>query len=618
MLKKQITNSLNIRVFIYTLLFSTFFTILVAGFQIFFSYKNDVKLIDSKFKRVEKDYLASLSRSVWELNQHLVKIQLKDMLAIKDISYVELKENTNELSLKLGKIESKNSITKKFKLFHVVERKKVNLGTLTVQITLKNIHEKMFHNASQILISEVIKTFCVSFFILFIIYKMIIQHLIEISDYSRKLKLSNLDKELVLSRKKHKSSNFDELDEMISAINDMNYRLKKQITEEEIIKEKMLHSQKMEALGTLAGGIAHDFNNILAAILGFSDLLTQNPKMGKKELTYLSNIKESVLRAKNLVQKILTVNRPPNVVNFKFLKLETLVEEVITIIKASISPNINIIYDLKKDLPAIKVDPDSFYQMLLNLLTNSIQAMPEGGKLTIKLNQEQYTFYDNDNNSITDAFMCLSIKDTGCGMNQQTISRMYDPFFTTKELGSEKGTGLGLSIVLNVVKHHNAHIEVESSLGKGTVFKIYFPINEIDEQKTKAPSLPANKDLITGDKNILLIDDEKMILNVGSKMLKKLGYNVKVCTDSQKALALFKENPKSFDLILTDYSMPGFSGCQVIEKIREIRKDIPVILLTGYSNLKSTDIMEKWDFAAIILKPFTLETLSKTVSDLFR
>ncbi len=383
------------------------------------------------------------------------------------------------------------------------------------------------------------------------------------------------------------------------------------ITEQRRLEEQLRQSQKMDAIGTLAGGIAHDFNNLLAPILGYSQLAKVEFELDSEVVDYLSIIEETSIRAKDLVAKILVISRSSQI-NTDSVQLKNLIEEVLTVLQSSISKDIEIHKEIDFDLPLITADPSQIYQVVLNLCTNAAQAMQEGGDLWIRLNKLNPSVSPHkQKENQKKEFVCLSIQDNGCGMDAATLERIYEPFFTTKKRGGERGTGLGLSIASSVVKQHKGHMEVESDPGVGTVFRIYFPTLREAKSTFSRESGPS---VVSGNDHILFVDDEKVVCDMGTSILKKLGYRVTNFTDSQEALRVFEANPQDFQLVVTDYSMRRLSGPQLIKKIKAVCSNIPILLVTGYSNLATPDNLKELNCDGIIAKPYNIEKLGQMVS----
>ncbi|MBF0278564.1 MAG: PAS domain S-box protein [SAR324 cluster bacterium] len=395
--------------------------------------------------------------------------------------------------------------------------------------------------------------------------------------------------------------------------------IKRDITEQKKLETQLRQAQKLEALGTLAGGIAHEFNNLLAPILGFTELLLEEKSEQDSDRDSLVQIMEAGQRAKDLVKQVLAYGRKSLSVRVP-VRLESIIENNVQLLKNTIASNIVIRKKIENNVPPVLGMPNEIHQVLLNLCLNATHAMPEGGELTITLSQSGFRHFKNpEGTQRIGNFICLCVEDTGVGMDQATLERIYDPFFTTKEVGV--GTGLGLSVVLGIVEQHRGQIEVNSSIGTvgpdghvhgaGTTFQVFFPVSEIDFKTTSA----ATEEVSRGNENILLVDDESMIVNLGRRMLEKLGYKVTVFSDCTEALQHFANDPFHFDLAVTDYGMPLMNGKQMGKRLKEIRGDIPIILLTGYGDLAAKEEIQSWGIEALLMKPFTMNELSKVIKE---
>ncbi len=384
------------------------------------------------------------------------------------------------------------------------------------------------------------------------------------------------------------------------------------ITDLKLAQAQLHQSQKMEAVGTLAGGIAHDFNNLLAPIQGYAELAKRRLDPDSKEIQYLDNILKATGRSKDLVKKLLFITRtsPDETVP---VQLEALVEEVLTVLQASIPPSIDIRQEIESDLPPISAEVSQIHQVFLNLCNNAVQAMQDGGVLWIRLSRLNPQLPNDQNQNTEDKFVCLGIQDTGCGMDAATLEQIFEPFFTTKGKGEHRGTGLGLSIVSSVVKQHKGHLDVESNPGTGTHFRVYFPIAIL--KKTLSPK-EIEPPTLSGHESILFVDDEKMVNEMGASVLESLGYRVTSVTDSREAVRVFESNPQDFQLVITDYSMPHLTGPQLMKRMKTIRPSIPVLLVTGYANLATPEKIHEWRCDGIVTKPYEINKLSQTVRHL--
>ncbi|HOG16569.1 MAG TPA: PAS domain S-box protein [Syntrophales bacterium] len=372
--------------------------------------------------------------------------------------------------------------------------------------------------------------------------------------------------------------------------------------------------QKMQAIGTLAGGIAHDFNNILSAIMGYTDLsLRALPQDGPLK-RYLSHVYEASERAKDLVKQILTFSRQTE---RKKIPLHALpvVKEALKLLRASLPAMVEIRQNIDVQNDLILADPTSIHQVLMNLCTNAAQSMlDQKGLLTVTL--EDIEFKPGDfvpHTSLTPRqYLHLSVADTGCGIDPIILDRIFDPFFTTKKSG--EGTGMGLAVVHGIVKDLGGTITVHSELQNGSRFDIYLPslckdANESSAAQDRAP-------LLKGEGNILFVDDEAGLAELGKEMISNLGYTVTSRSSSVEALEAFRFKPDAFDLLITDHYMPNMSGLELTEEILKIRPDLPVILCTGFDRPVSMARLHALGVREIIHKPIVLYQLGKVIEAL--
>ena len=381
--------------------------------------------------------------------------------------------------------------------------------------------------------------------------------------------------------------------------------------EREQLKTQLIQAQKMEAIGTLAGGIAHDFNNILGAIIGYSEMALYDTKKDTMEHYNIDQVLRAGHRAKDLVKQILAFSRKSEQ-DKNVISLTPIVEEALKLLRASLPTTIEIRQNIEPGLDAIFADPTQMHQVMMNLCTNSAHAMRDAsGILNVELSNEDLDLkkaaqYPELNPG---AYVKLSISDTGHGMDAATLDRIFDPYFTTKE--QDKGTGMGLAVVHGIVKGHGGIIRIQSEPGKGTRFDILFPVmgRQMESETEALKALP------TGNEHILFIDDENTLIDLGKSMLKKLGYRVETRTRPDKALEAFQSAPDKFDLVITDMTMPGMTGDSLAAELMKIRADIPVIICTGYSEKIDEKRARNLGVRGLIMKPFTIRSLSRTVRD---
>ena len=366
---------------------------------------------------------------------------------------------------------------------------------------------------------------------------------------------------------------FDELSNLIG------YRgVDKDITERKQLEDKLRQKEKMQAIGQLSGGIAHDFNNILAGIVGYADMALDELLSNDLLTGYMKNILKASERAKKLVQQILTFSRQGQEEKHP-INLGTVVEEVVELLKASIPSSVKLSVSIDNDACQVIADSTMVHEMLMNLSTNAVHAMDEKGELKITLREERINEFQQGifGTIEPDFYSVLEVKDTGCGMSKSLIANAFDPFYTTKETG--KGTGLGLSVAFGVMQSHSGNIQVESIVGEGTTFRLFFPKAE-DKVTTKNEY---QREARRGNEHILFVDDEDIIRDLGAELLSALGYKVTSTTDSMEALRLIKEDIQAYDLLITDQTMPGLTGFELSQEVLRIDPDFPIILCTGFS-----------------------------------
>jgi PAS domain S-box-containing protein len=375
--------------------------------------------------------------------------------------------------------------------------------------------------------------------------------------------------------------------------------------EKKKLESRLQQAQKMESIGTLAGGIAHDFNNILSSIIGFSELALDSVDKGSEVEDDLQEVRKAGMRAKDLVKQILTFARQSDEA-VKPIQVHIIANEVLKFIKSSIPTTIQINDKIKSDSFIIG-SSTQIDQIFMNLCTNSAYAMEKnGGILEVSVNDTTI-----DRMAIPDLksgeYIEIKVTDTGMGISPQHINTIFDPYFTTKAVG--EGTGMGLAVVHGIVENYGGQITVESTVGKGTCFTIYLPITK----KRKIHTHSEMKDLPLGTENILFVDDEAPIAKMGSKALEQLGYSVTTRTSSIEALELFRSKPQTFDLVITDMTMPNMTGDKMADEMMKTRSDIPVILCTGYSKKISEEGAAAIGIKALVYKPVVKADLAKTV-----
>jgi len=376
---------------------------------------------------------------------------------------------------------------------------------------------------------------------------------------------------------------------------------------------QLRQSQKLEAIGTLAGGIAHDFNNILSPIIGFTEMALADIPSTSQMSENLEEVLKAAYRARDLVRQILFVSRYVPEQQRVAVDLSSVSREALKFLRALLPTTIEIRRELEEGV--VLADVSQIHRVLMNLCTNAAHAMSDRGVLDVTLKRVNLGKADLAARSIVDlmpgSYMELSISDTGSGMDTATMERIFDPYFTTKEVG--KGSGLGLAVVRGIVKKHDGTITVRSEQGKGTTFTVYLPILEASVHRVA----DTEKTLPRGNERVLLVDDERIVVDMGKAVLDRLGYRVTTETESPHALDLFRSRPHEFDLVITDYTMPHMTGIELSREMHLIRPDIPIILCTGYSQEVTVESAAELG-VELVMKPFAMKEIAVLVRKVLR
>ena len=389
------------------------------------------------------------------------------------------------------------------------------------------------------------------------------------------------------------------------------------VTEQKSLEKQLIQAQKMEAIGTLAGGIAHDFNNILTGILGYITIIREKPVVQQDPMLKraINVIEKSALRAADLTRQLLAFARKGKYKE-AVVNINNVVGEVVRLLEETLDRRIKIIANLDKSLWKVMADEGQIYQCLLNLCLNAKDAIEGTGKIEI-----------STHNEIVDSQQCavgctmppghyvrLDVHDDGIGMDYDTKAKIFEPFFTTKEQG--KGTGLGLAMVYGIIRNHDGYIQVESSPGKGTIFRIYLVALNVDTIKAETPSALPHSTPVKKGATILVVDDESAILDLSKDILEEYKYKVITADTGEKALNILETKRDKISLILLDIMMPGMGGKETLKRIKKIYPDIPILLVTGFTADQTAQELLKGGASGIMLKPYRKEQLIKAIEDI--
>lgn len=527
-----------------------------------------------------------------------------------EISGLRLLDHTGEVKVAKGIIDPAKIGVREIELVH-------SSGVTVGSLELSFVYHAWTHQRSLILqISLVIVV--VTVLLTFILVKGMINRYLT-------LPLKNLqqDMELVAEGRFLRSglrAQPKEIQTIVDGFNSMAAALAQRENEREQAEQqrKKLEAElrqkyKMEAVGLMAGGIAHNFNNNLAIILGNIELAKLKEKGGGDLSAHFADAITAVQRSRDLTKQILSYSRQDNH-DLATVQLSLLVEETLKLLRSTIPSTVSLEYRPQPEVEEamIRADSTRIQEALINLCNNAVQAMDERGTLSIGMTLAVLRQGDIPirYNCVPGTYVCLEVRDTGCGITEEVMEKIFDPFFTTKDV--DKGTGMGLSTVQGIVEQHNGLIKVQSQPGEGTCFELFLPLSKNpDKQEPQAEEL----ELPRGSEKILFLDDERQLARLGGQLLSSLGYQVETMTDSLEALKLLKQDPDRFDLLLTDQTMPSLTGLELVAEIRRFKPDFPVILCTGYSSKIPEGKSDELDVAAFCMKPLDRAALAVLVRD---
>jgi two-component system cell cycle sensor histidine kinase/response regulator CckA len=366
----------------------------------------------------------------------------------------------------------------------------------------------------------------------------------------------------------------------------------------------------MQSIGTLAGGIAHDFNNILGIMLGYTSLLSKQRSDDQKFTESLSAVTQTIQRGAALVRQILTFARKTEI-SFEPIDVTELVREVLSMLKQTFSKLIVFTETVDQDIPYISADRAQIHQALLNLCVNARDAMPDGGTISIKVEKHLKDYVRTQFASADQySYVSISVSDTGEGMDEATRQRIFDPFFTTKPSG--KGTGMGLSVVYGVMQAHQGFISVESKLGIGTTFHLYFPVSTHGDNIMDAQT-PNKSFSVGGTETILFVEDEELLRDTVCPFLESKGYTVHMAKDGLEGIDRYSQHKQEIALVITDLGLPRMSGMEEFKRLKEINSNVKVIFASGFfdPNVKSEFL--KAGAHGFIQKPYMIDEILQII-----
>jgi PAS domain S-box-containing protein len=385
--------------------------------------------------------------------------------------------------------------------------------------------------------------------------------------------------------------------------------IERDVTHEADLEMQLRQAQKMEAIGTLAGGIAHDFNNILAAIMGYAEMALYDVPEGTQGRRNLEQVIKAGYRGKDLVKQIITFSRRSEQER-RPMQVSPIIKEALKLLRASLPSTIDIRHTITTQSGMVLADPTQIHQVLMNLCSNAAYAMRDkGGILEVSLtdvdiDSNEMSFYPNLH---CGAYLKLTVSDTGHGIERTIRERIFDPFFTTKRTG--EGTGMGLAVVHGIVKSYCGTVAVDSEVGRGSTFNVFFPRVDGDFSLEVDAVAPSSR----GEERILFVDDEEDLVCMAQQMLGRFGYRIVAKANSLEALEVFRAHPDQFALVITDQTMPHMTGADLARELLRIRPDIPIILCTGFSEVITADEAKALGIREFVMKPFTPHEITEII-----
>lgn len=565
-------SSLGKKLLFSILFFSTVITLFLTSIQIYIDYKNGINSIYSTVEQIKATQLESLAQNLWNINNEQIQIQLKGLLEIETIKGLSIIPLDDKPITILKAQKSSNDILNTYPIYYERQGKQNHLGNLEIISDISPVIETLKSRVLIILLTQGTKTFLVSSFILFIFNVLVNKHLFRITLFAREISLDNLGTKLSLQRGPTEKK--DEMDDLAESLNIMQEKILREAQEKRNYQEQLLQSQKMEALGTLASGIAHDFNNILQGLYNALFILEEEVIDNADALQRLGNAGELVDRARELVKQILIYTKQQEGNFVKFGAIGT-IQDVVNILGAAKPKNVSI--DLFIDPPNGKLygDQTQLKQVLFNLVNNAFHAVGDIDNASIKIKISSRTFEEKNIFSLAEgAYVVISVEDNGHGIKSENLQRVFEPFYTTKEI--DQGTGLGLSVVQGIVHRHRGEITVESIEGRGTTFTVYLPLL-LNRTDTNLRTITDDFILVTNDDRLKnAIDDNK---EVKAHMLSCF-------TNAEEVLAHAKEIKSRQDFTyIIDQNIENFGPLELIRKLRQLCHECPMVLLNDQESL---------------------------------
>lgn len=619
------------------LLFSSMVTLLLTAAQLYLDYRRDVGAIGARLDEIRHSSLESIGRSLWQVDAVQLRLQLEGVLRLPDVVFVEVRETTLDPHPAAWRVERSSrapDVEQTWPVKHGEPGHEQTIGVLRVGASFDDVYHRLREKAVVILVGQAIKTFLVSLFILAMVHLLITRHLTAMAHYFSGFEIQAGAAPFRLRRLPSRSP--DELEGLVTAFDSMRSHLEQAWAElrdanADLVREvaerrqaeatrkrlegELVQAQKLQGIGLLAGGVAHDFNNLLTPILGNAQLLLAELPPDSPLREPLDEIAGAAERARQVTRQLLAYSRK-QMLQIRTVDVGQLVEDMRRLLCRVLREDVRFEATVAPGAGAIRADPGQVEQVLLNLVLNAQDAMPDGGALTIDVRAA--TLDDADAATHPDVspgrYVLFSVKDTGQGISHEVQQHLFEPFFTTKERG--KGTGLGLSTVYGIVKQHGGHVAVDSAPGCGSTFRVYIPRAAPEEPVApRTGTGPATARASDRPETVLVVEDDERVRKVTCQMLRHLGYEVLAADDPGRTVELARAHAGQIDLLLADVVLPKVDGRRIFEELSRLRPGLRVMYMSGYASDVVVHRGVVDEGVHFIQKPLTLDGLSRRVRE---
>jgi signal transduction histidine kinase/ActR/RegA family two-component response regulator len=596
-MKKLKFFSLKYKLLIFSIAVSVLLTFSLTVVEINYDIESDRKNTRIAFLHFETNHRQYLTNRLWALDYNSINAFIKNQVDQENISAIEIRDPHGERVARTGKIKEGKTLESKFELTYLHNNQFINIGEVYLQGNLPTFREMVGKRMTSIFLVNGLIVAVIFFSSYLLFYWNVLGRIL---DMTRQLRSDAPLDRVHDTAQALKNRTPDEISVLLDALNERAERIDR-------VQEQLIQAQKMESVGRLAGGVAHDFNNMLGVILGHTELMQHGLDPSGKIYTGLEQIRNAAQRSSNLTRQLLTFARKQTIAP-KVLDLNNAVAGMLDMVRRLIGEDIDLVWQPVANLWPVKIDPSQLDQILANLCINARDAISGVGKISIETDMVLLDeAYCKDHRGFQPGeYVQLSVSDNGCGMDRNTLSHIYEPFFTTKELG--KGTGLGLATVYGIVKQNNGFINVYSEPATGTVFRIYLPRH--NDAAEPVQTAVQDKPVKQGDETILLVEDEAAIRDLIKETLESLGYTVVPADTPGEAIRLANEQRNRVDGLVTDVVMPKMNGRDLAEQIASLCPGVKTLYMSGYTSnvIAHHGILDKG--VHFIEKPFSRKSLA--------